>query len=578
MKQHDVAVLFEHIADLLEFRGENPFRIRAYRKAAQSLGNLTEDLDQLHSEDRLLEIPGIGKDLAAKIQEYLATGAIREIEELKRAVPPGIFSMLEIPGIGPKTAKMVWEHLRIGSVDELEAAARAHKLCALPGVREKKEQHILEGIVTDQKGLARRHLGYALPLAARVIELLRGLPGVRRAEMAGSLRRMRETVGDLDVLVTAHKPAAVMAAFIASPFCAKVLASGDTKSSITTADGFQVDLRVVKPSCFGAALVYFTGSKEHNIRLREMAVRKGLKISEYGVFNARTGRCIASRKEEDVYAALGLPWMPPEIREDSGEFEFALKGRLPHLVQIADVRGDFHVHTNWSDGVDSLDAVAEAGKRRGYEYLVITDHSPSLQVARGLTEERKREQIVCVRAINARYRSDYRVLIGAEVDILSDGRMDYPDEVLRQLDFVIGSIHSGFKQPEAVITDRIIRAMENPYVSMIAHPTGRLLGRREPYAVNLDRIFQHAAKTETALEINAFPSRLDLNDRAARRAQRHGARLAVSTDSHRIAHLDHMVIGVGLARRAWLEPRHLLNCLTREELCSWVQRKRHRHA
>ena len=573
MKQHEIAALFNQMADLLEFRGENPFRIRAYRKAAQNLESLTEDLERLNQQERLMDIPGIGGDLANKIHEYLAHGSIRDIEQLTRTIPEGILALLEIPGVGPKTTKLLYERLRISSISQLEAAARAHKLCKLPGFQEKKEQNILKGIETVRTGHARMHLGIAIPLARHIMDTLRALPAVKRIEAAGSLRRMKETIGDLDILVATTKPAHVMHAFTTAAFCARVLAAGETKSSILTSEGVQVDLRVVSPDCFGAALQYFTGSKEHNVHLREMAIRKGLKINEYGVFRTRTGKRLGGREEGDVYRTLGLPWIPPEIREDTGEIQAALERRLPTLVEEDDLKGDFHIHTNWSDGSHTLEAVAAAGKRRGYQYLVICDHSKSLKVAGGLSEQELKRQMAKIRALNARDRR-FQLLMGAEVDILNRGLMDYPNELLRQLDFAIGSIHSGFKQDQATITHRLIRAIHNPYVTMIAHPTGRLLGQREPYAVDLEAVFAAARQTQTALEINAYPKRLDLNDVAARRAREQGVWLAISTDTHSLDQLENITIGLGVARRAWLEPKHLLNCFSRERLLAWIRRKR----
>ncbi|MBI3088078.1 MAG: DNA polymerase/3'-5' exonuclease PolX [Candidatus Omnitrophica bacterium] len=574
MKQHEIATLFTQMADLLEFRGDNPFRIRAYRRAAQNLEGVTEDLERLNQEDRLTEIPGIGRDLANKIREYLQRGAIKAIEQVKRTVPSGIFELLEIPGVGPKTTKLLSERLRIASVNQLEAAAKAHKLCALPGFQEKKEQNILKGIAIVRKGQARMHLGIALPLARQIVGLLREIPSVKRVEPAGSLRRMRETIGDLDILVAATTPSAVMKAFTAGPFCARILAAGGTKSSIITPEGVQVDLRVVAPDCFGSALQYFTGSKEHNVRLREMAIRRGLKINEYGVFRTRTGKRLGGREEAEVYGALGLPWIPPEIREDAGELDAARAKRLPRLVEPEDIRGDFHIHTNRSDGSNTLEDVAEAGRRRGYQYLVICDHSKSLKVAGGMSEAELGRQMAQLRDWNARHPGRFQLLMGAEVDILARGRMDYADRTLSRLDFAIGSIHSGFTQDEGTLTARLVGAMRNPYVALIAHPTGRLMGQREPYAVNLERVFQAAKDTRTALEINAYPKRLDLNDHAARQAKDHGVWLAVSTDTHSLDQLDNMAIGLGVARRAWVEPTQLLNCLTREQLLAWIRRKR----
>jgi DNA polymerase (family 10) len=575
MKQHEIAALFAEMADLLEYTGDNPFRIRAYRRAAQNLERFGGDLERLVAAGRLTELSGIGTDLANKIVEYLSAGRIAAIERLKRSIPRGVLELLEVPGLGPKTAKLLTERLRIASIEQLERAAKAHKLRALPGFQEKKEQNILRGIGILRKGGERLHLGLALPLASKLLAFLERLPGVSRVSTAGSLRRMKETIGDLDLLVASARPVKVMEAFCRAPFCAKVLASGRTKSSIITSEGVQADLRVVDPESFGAALQYFTGSKEHNVRLRELAVRQGLKVNEYGVFRVSTKARLAGREEPEVYRALGLRWMPPELREDGGEIEAARERRLPALVEARDIRGDFHIHTNWSDGSDRLEDVARAGAARGYDYLAICDHSQSLRVAHGMSAARLRQQLARIRELNATLPR-FRLLMGAEVDILADGSMDYPDRVLAELDFVVGSIHSGFTQSESILTRRILTAMRNPYVTLIAHPTGRLMGQREPYAVDLEAVFRAAKDTGTALEINAYPKRLDLGDAAARRAKDAGAMLAISTDSHALDQLEQMAIGVGVARRAWLEPRHLLNCLSRTELLAWIARKRRR--
>lgn len=573
MTQHEIARIFDQIADVLEFKGENVFRIRAYRRAAQRLESLGEDLQELSRGKRLTEIPGIGTDLAAKIDEYLSTGNIRYADELRRLVPKGLFELLGVPGIGPKTAKLLAERLKIHSVDQLEQAAKAHRLSKLPGFGATKEQNILRGIGIVKAGQQRMHLGLALPLARQLVDFLRALPHAKRVETAGSLRRMKETIGDLDLLVATTKPLQIAEAFTKARFCRSVLASGDTKVSIITTENVQVDLRLVKPDSFGAAWQYFTGSKEHNVRVRELAVRKGLKLNEYGLFHARTGKRLASREEEDIYSALGLHWIPPEIREDHGEIEAALARRLPRLVTPEDIRGDFHIHSVWSDGTNTLEELFEAGKKRSYQYLVMTDHSKSLKVAHGMTEERLGEQLKRIQALNRRSRT-FQFLTGSEVDILADGRMDYADHTLSRLDVVIGSIHTNFTQDQETITSRAVRAIHNRYVTIMAHPTGRLMGQRDPYAIDLERVYQAARETGTALELNAYPRRLDLNDAAARRAKELGVRLVISTDTHALDQLDNIAIGIGVARRAWLEPRDLLNCLSRTELLAWIRRKR----
>jgi len=573
MKQHDIAALFAQMADLLEFRGDNPFRIRAYRRAAQNLESFSGDLDELAAAGRLTELSGIGIDLAEKIREYLRAGEIGALERLRRSIPQGVLALLEVPGVGPKTAKLLTERLKLSTIDQLEHAAKTGRLRQLPGFQERKEQAILKGIEILKKGRERMHLGIALGLAAQLFALLQKVPGVARVSTAGSLRRMKETIGDLDLLVAARKSARVMKALQDSPFCARTLAAGATKSSIITPEGVQVDVRVVAPESFGAALQYFTGSKEHNVRLRELAIRRGLKVNEYGVFRLTTNTRIAGRNEAEVYRALGLDWIPPELREDQGELDAAKNGRLPKLVELKDLRGDFHVHTNWSDGSDRLEDVVRAAAVRGYEYVAICDHSQSLKVAHGMSIARIRQQMGQIRRLNAA-NPRFTVLMGSEVDILADGSMDYPDALLRELDFVVGSIHSGFGQGQAILTRRMITAMRNPYVTLIAHPTGRLMGQREPYPLDLEAVFRTAKQTQTALEINAYPRRLDLGDTAARRAKDLGVMLALSTDTHSLDQLEHIAIGVGVARRAWLEARHLLNGMTLRELRSWVQRKR----
>ncbi len=573
MKQHEIAAVFAQMGDLLEFRGDNPFRVRAYRRAARNLEGFSGDLEPLAAAGRLQELSGIGTDLANKMTEYLSTGRIAAFEQLKRSIPKGVLELLNVPGIGPKTANVLSRRLHITTISQLEKAAKSHRLSRVPGFQAKKEQNILKGIEIARKGMERMDLGTALARANELLAFLKQIPGVSRASTAGSLRRMKDTIGDLDLLVASARAQRVMTAFTRASFCARVLVSGRTKASILTPDGVQVDLRVVEPESFGAALQYFTGSKEHNVRLREMASRLGLKVNEYGVFRTRTNRRVAGREEEDVYRALGMAWIPPELREDAGEIDAATAGRLPRLVDAKDVKGDFHIHTTWSDGSDALEVIARAGEARGYEYLAICDHSQSLTVAHGMTVARLRQQMAKIRALNAR-ATRFQLLMGAEVDILSDGSMDYPNDVLASLDFIVGSIHSGFTQGEAALTRRVIMAMRNPYVTLIAHPTGRLMGQREPYPIDLEAVYRAANQTGTALEINAYPKRLDLCDTAARRANDLGVTLAISTDTHRVDQLDQMAIGLGVARRAWLEPRHLLNCRSRATLLEWIGRKR----
>ena len=568
MKNFEIARLFDLMADLLEIRGENPFRIRAYRRASQNLQSLTEDVALLAREDRLDEIPGIGKDLAGKIEEYLATGRMKDLEAAKKGIPPGVVELMNVPGIGPKTARMLYEKERITTLDRLERLARAGRLRGRHGIQARTEANILRGIALVRGGQARMLLGRALPLGRDLVRALERVPGVQQVTLAGSARRMKETVGDLDVLVAAAKPEAVMRAFVGLPEAGEVLERGGTKASIRLREGIQVDLRVVQAACFGAALVYFTGSKQHNIRIREIAVKKGLKVSEYGVFRAATGRRLAGRTEEEVYAAIGLPWIPPELREDTGEVEAALRDRLPDLVTLDDIRGDLHCHTRASDGHHTVEALVAAAAGRGYEYVAVTDHSPSARVAGGLSVEELRAHVRRVRAAQKAYPR-IAVLAGTECDILPDGSLDYPDDVLAGLDLVVAAVHSAFKQSRREMTKRLTAALAHPHVHVLAHPTGRLIGEREPYAVDLEQVLGAAKTHGKAVEINAYLTRLDLGDVNARRARELGVRVAIDTDAHVLDHLGAMALGVATARRAWLGKDAVVNAWPVKRLRAW---------
>jgi DNA polymerase (family 10) len=568
-----IAKLFNEIADLLEIKDENVFKIRAYRRAAMNLESLTEEIEAVAGRRGLTEIAGIGKDLAAKIAQALETGRIDYLDELRKEIPRGVVELMEIPGVGPKTAKLLFEKLHVDSVERLETLAQEGKLLGLPGIKQKTIENILKGIQVVKRGRERMLLGRALPLAREVVQALEKLPQVRQISMAGSLRRMRETVRDFDLLITSAKPAKVMEAFIALPQVAEVLAHGETKATVRHREGVQMDLRVVEPECFGAALQYFTGSKEHNIRVRELASRKGLKVSEYGVFNEATGKRLAGATEEEVYKAIGLPYIPPELREDTGEVEAALEGRLPDLLTLDDLRGDLHAHTNWSDGHHDLEALVEAAHRKGYEYVIVSDHSRSSTVAHGLSEERLIEQIGQIRALNKKY-TNFRILAGSECDILADGRMDFPDRVLAQLDIVLCAVHSRFKQGRSEMTARIVKALSNPYVHILAHPTGRLIGERDPYDVDLEAVFAAAKQHGKAVEINAQPSRLDLNDHHARRAKELGVMISIDTDTHFLDQLENMTLGVATARRAWIGKADVVNAMPLDKLLAWAHKSR----
>ncbi len=564
MKNPEITRIFNEIADLLEIKGENPFRIRAYRRAALNIESLSTDISSA-SEGELLKIPGIGHDLAGKILEYIQTGKILAYDDLRKEVPGGLSLLLSIPGLGPKTAKLLFEKLQVKDMHDLERLAREHKLTGLPGIREKTEEHIIKGIEMLKRGMERQPLGKVLPIAKEIVDDLRENAPVNQIQIAGSIRRWKDTVKDIDILATSKNPKAVMNAFIHLPGVKEVIMHGPTKSSVIVHEGLQVDLRVVDEDCFGAALAYFTGSKAHNIRLREMAVRSGLKINEYGVFREKDQKKLGGRREEEVYRLLGLPFIAPELREDAGEIEAAAAGRLPHLIISSDIRGDLHVHTRRSDGSHDFDELIMAARKRGYEYIAITDHSKGLGIARGLSEEKLIEEKTAIAALNKKLKG-FKVLAGVEVDIRGDGRMDFDDEILKQMDIVVASIHSGFRQSKEQITKRLVSAMRNPYVSVIAHPTGRLIGERDPYDVDMPEVLRAAHQTGTAIEINAYPFRLDLNDVYARKAREMQVRLVISTDTHMVNQFDYMEYGVSMARRGWLEKTDVLNTLNYRSL------------
>ncbi|HWU38416.1 MAG TPA: DNA polymerase/3'-5' exonuclease PolX [Candidatus Acidoferrum sp.] len=575
MRNVEIAILFNEVANFLEVKNENPFRIRAYRRAAQAVEGLSEDIEALAERGALLEVPGIGKDLATKIQEYLASGKVAYLEDLRKEIPAGVIELMGIHGLGPKTAKLLYDQVGVDSVEKLEELARAHKLAGLPGIKEKTEENILKGIAVWKSGRERMPLGTALLLAETILDRLRGLKEVDQIEAAGSLRRMRETVRDIDILITSTMPARVTEVFVGLHNVVEVLAHGETKSSVRLRDNIAVDLRVVDPDCFGAALMYFTGSKQHNIRVRELAQRKGLTLSEYGLFEEKTDRRVAGKTEAEVYHAVGLPFIPPELREDGGEIEAALEGRLPNLVSLSDIRGDLQMHTKWSDGAHSLAELAKGARAKGYQYMAVTDHSKSSTVAGGMKDEQVLQMIVEVRALNAQSKG-FRVLAGCEVDIRGDGSLDFPDEILRQLDLVLVSVHSRFKMNREEMTARIVRAVQHPLVHLLGHPTGRLIGERGAYEVDMHAVLDAARGAGIAVEINASPSRLDLNDLHARRAKDLGIPIAINTDAHTIGQLDTMRFGVSVGRRAWLTPKDVMNTWPEAQLVSWLEKKRSR--
>ena len=570
MRNFEIARLFYEMANLLEVRGESVFRIRAYQRGAQTLETLSEDVGVLADRGTLQTLPNIGKDLAAKIQEYLATGRIARLESLREGLPPTFLSLLEIRGLGPKTARALFEQLGIESIEQLEEACRTRRIVGVAGVRERTCDNILRGIAEWRAGRTRVLLPAARAIARQVADALRAHGGVERLETAGSLRRMRESVKDVDILVTSREPARVIETLVSLPSVVEVTGRGETKASIRHQEGLAIDLRVVEPAAFGAALQYFTGSRDHNVRLRQLAIQRGLKISEYGVFDETTGARVAGATEEEVYAAVGLPWIPPELREDAGELEAAREGRLPRLVEPRDLRGDLHDHTDWSDGHHPLERLVEAAEARGYEYIIVSDHSRSLTIAGGLSVEELRAQRAKIDELQARHR--IRILAGTECDILEDGRLDFPDEVLAELDVVLGAVHSRFKQSRAEMTARIVRALGHPHLDILAHPTGRKIGSREPYDVDMEAVFAAAKAHGKAIEINASPERLDMSDVLARRAAELGIPVPISTDTHYLSELDWTELGCAVARRAWIGPDQVLNTRSLEELLAWTRR------
>ncbi len=569
MKNKEVADIFRKVAALLEIKGDNPYRIRAYQRAAQNIEALTVEVEELAAQGKLERIPGIGKDLAQKIKEILETGTLQKYEELKKEIPPDLLKFLEIPGFGPKKAKLVYEKLGIKTFEELERACLEHKLSRLPGFGPKTEANILKGLKLLQQKRGRLPLGLVLPWAEEVVTLLRKNSPINRIDIAGSIRRRRETVKDIDILVTSKHPHKVMEAFVSLPLVEEVLLRGETKTSVRLRyKSLQVDLRVVDPACYGAALAYFTGSKAHNIRIRELGVQKGLKINEYGIFRGKER--IGGREEEEVFKAVGLPWIPPELREDRGEIEAALEGKLPRIVEYQQILGDAHVHSKWSDGSSSLEEIAAWARQQGLKWVGICDHSQGLKVAGGLPIEKIKEKKEAIALFNKHSR-DVKFLCGTEVDILSEGDLDYPDEVLKEFDLVIAAIHSGFKQNEEIMTERLVKAIKNPYVHCIAHPTGRLLGEREPYSVNLERLIEEAQKNKTALEINAYYKRLDLNDIHARAAKEAGVKLLIGSDAHIVDQISYLHLGVAVARRGWCEKDDVLNTLDYKSIKQYLK-------
>jgi DNA polymerase (family 10) len=570
MNNGEVARVFQDIADLLELKGESVFKVRAYQKAVRSIEHLPVELAQLKAEGKLREVPGIGEAIEKKITELLDTGHLKYYEELRAGFPEGVISLLQVPGVGPKTAMRLSTELGVKSIEDLEKAIVDGRVAGLFRMGDKTAENILRGLQSMRTKEQRIPIGTALPLAEEIMATLQERAAVRNLTPAGSLRRFRETIGDIDLMGTADDAEAVIEAFTKLPQVREVLAKGGTKASIVTKENLQVDFRVVPHDEFGSLLQYFTGSKQHNIDLRERALRQGLSLNEYGITVVESGRLEKFATEETFYARLGLQYIPPEFREGTNEIALAEEKKVPEPIKHSDIKGDLHVHSNWSDGRDSIEDMAVAARALGYRYMAITDHSKGLGIAHGLNEERVREQRAEIRRMNESLK-DFRILSGIEVDIRADGSIDLPDDLLAELDVVVAAVHSAMGQEQDKMTRRIIRAMENPHVDIVAHPTGRLLGVREAMAMDMEAIFHAAARTGTAMEINAMPDRLDLKDIHIFRVRELGVKLTLGTDSHATEHLSLMRFGVGIARRGWAGAGHILNTLPVEGMLAGLK-------
>jgi DNA polymerase (family 10) len=570
MLNEEIAGIFEKMSRVLAFKNAERFRILAYQRAAMSLADLKEDLATVAREGRLEEIPGIGKALARMIREYIRTKRIRQYDYERKRIPDELIDLMDVPGLGPKTLAAIHKRFRIQNIEQLRRALDTGLLLNMPGFREKKANNLRRGI---ELWLARRQrmpLGTALPLAERLLESVRDVAHVEAAELAGSLRRRRETIGDIDLLVQAKDTAAALRAVTRLPETRHVVAVGDTKATVVLENGIQVDIRAVPEESFGAALQYFTGSKQHNVHLRTIARQLGLKINEYGVF--RGTERLGGRSEEEIYRLLGIPIMPPEIREDRGEIEAATEGRLPALVELESIRGDLHVHSNYSDGRSTMQEMAEAADLLHYEYLAIADHSPSARVARGLDLERLEKKIEEFEELRgARQGKPLRLLLGVEADILPNGQLDYPDSILSKFDVITASVHAAFKQSKDRMTGRLLDALANPRVHILGHPTTRLIGARDPVNFDFARVVRTAVDRGVALEINGSPIRMDLTDTLARTAQEAGTLFAINSDAHSTSQLEYMRYGVAQARRGWIEGKNVINTWPTSKLLSWLK-------
>jgi DNA polymerase (family X) len=574
MENSDFSKIFWQIAELLELKKENSFKVRAYQKAAQNIENLSENLESVYKQGGLKaleEIPGIGAAIAEHIEELIKTGKIKKYQSLNKEFPLGFIEMMQVPGIGPKTALLLKQKLKIDSIAKLQKASEQGLLKDLPGFKEKKIENVKKGLELKARTKGRFLISEADQYVATIVGQLKKIKEIDQILPAGSYRRGQETIGDIDILVTSKKPETVMNAFTGLPQVDRVLAKGPTRSSVILKNGMQADIRVLPPYNFGAAAHYFTGNKQHNILIREMAIKQGLKISEYGVMKGN--KRIAGKTEAEIFKAVGLPYIPPELRQGNDEFAAAKEGKLPKLIELSDLRGDLHVHSDHSDGSNTIEEMAAAAQALGYEYLAITDHTISTRVAGGQSEKELLKEIAYIDKLNSKLKG-FRILKGAEVDIRPDGTLDFSDDILKLLDVVTASVHSNFKMPRETMTKRIIKALQNKYVNLLSHPTGRLIGKREPYEVDIEKIIKTAKETGTYLEVNSFPDRLDLSDVHCRRAKEAGVRLAINTDSHAISQLKLIKYGIMTARRGWIERGDVINTRPLAKLLKLLYAKR----
>ena len=567
MKNQEVAQLLYDIADIMEIKGEVVFKVNAYRRAARSIESLSRDIEQICIEGKLDEVPGVGRGIAEKIGEYLNDGKSKYLESLKKGLPPGLGEMLEVEGVGPKKVKLFYEKLKIKNINELEKAAKAGRLRNIPTLGEKTEQNILKSIESFRKRGGRMLLGTATMLADEIVNELKKNKNIDRINVAGSLRRMKETIGDIDILVTSAKPSDVISYFTKMNNVSRVIATGPTKASINLLNGIQVDLRVLPDKEYGSALMYFTGSKEHNVELRKMAIAKRMKLSEYGLFSGK--KFVAGKTEGEVYKTLGMQYIEPEMRENRGEIELAKKGKLPNLIGYDDIRGDLQMHTKWSDGANTVEEMALAAKQMGYEYICITDHVGNLVIANALDEKRIKKQRKEIDDINK--KSDITIFQGAEVDIRAEGKFDVDNSLLKSLDIVLASLHTPLKNGKEKNTDRILRAMENPHVDIIAHLTNRLIEKRDGTDLDIEKIIDKAKETGTILEIDAQPARLDMNDVNTRAAIDAGCLISIDTDAHSTEQLNYMRIGIGTARRGWTKKSDVINTNSLEKMMKMLK-------